>query len=327
MGFISAGGKCMRAAFIKAFGGIDNLSIQDTPAPVPANGEVLIKVEASTVGFADTLTRRGMYPPGLTEAGIIPGGEVVGRIVAAGSPEVQQWVGQRVYAITGMGGHAELAVVPVENLMPLSKEYDPQIVAGFGVASIVAQAALERANVGSGKTVLVRGAAGGVGLAVVRLAQLAGAKVLATASSPDRAEYLRRLGVSEVLDRDGTAQEATCSADIVVDPVGGPAVATFMSMLRPNGIYILMGVAGGIPGPEIGEALLADFFRSITLSVFSLHSVAMPQRSAILAGILENYASGRIEPDIDGVISLDDIRTAHERIEAGENCGRIVLAF
>lgn len=318
----------MRAALIAAFGDVEGISLIEAEIPSPSVGTVLIKVEASTIGFADTLTRRGLYPPGLTEPGIIPGGEVVGRVVATGSPDDEELVGRRVYAMTGLGGHAEFVRAPTENLIPLSDAVDPKVVAGFGVTSIIAQAALERAGVAIGKTVLVRGASGGVGLATVRLLLLAGARVLATASSVDRANFLRNLGVSVVLDREGNTPDGDCpSIDIVIDPVGGSALATFISMLGSNGVYVLVGVAGGLPSADFGNALLANFFKSISFSTLSLHSVAMPDRTAILASILDSHAAGGIDPDIDMVVSLDEIQAAHRRIEAGENRGKMILAL
>ena len=326
--WVSTMGATMRAAVITAFGSIEGISLAHVVIPSPSADNVLIRVETSTIGFADTLTRRGIYPPGLTNPGIIPGGEVVGRIVSTGSFDSEGLVGSRVWALTGLGAHAEFVCAPMQNLIPLSDEIDPKIVAGFGVTSIVAQAALKRAGVTPEKTILVRGAAGGVGLSAVRLARLVGAKVVGTASSADRADFLRKLGIAAVLDRSGAAPDGPHpSIDIVIDPVGGDALSTFISMLGSNGVYMLLGAAGGLPDPDFGNAMITNFFKSISFSTLSLHSVEMQDRIAILKSILESHAAGLIEPDIDMVVSLDEIQAAHRRIEAGENTGKIILEF
>ena len=318
----------MRAALITSFGDIDGLTITDLPAPPSDEGMALIRVEASSVGFADTLTRRGIYPPGLTEAGFVPGGDAVGRIVSVGHSDQHELVGRRVYAFTGMGAHAEFVSCPLENLVMLEDSIDPKIAAAFGVLSIVAKVGIDRGGVGPGKTVLIRGASGGVGLAAVRLALAAGAKVVATASSAERAEYLRSLGVAAVMDRLGNPMAEECAnCDIVLDPVGGADMSTFLSMLNPNGIYILLGVAGGLPSSDLGAALLANFFKSITFAALSLRSVPMAEWAKVFAGILHQYAEGKLQVDIDSVITLDQLRQAHLRIEAAQNRGRIVVEF
>ena len=296
--------------------------------PEPTEGMALIRVEASTVAFADTLTRRGLYPPGLKEPGMISGGEAVGRVLSVGLRGDHELVGHRVFAYTGLGGHAELVNAPVDGVIPIPDEMDPKVVAGFGVISLVAQVALERAGVGPDTVVLVRGAAGSLGSATVRLASLAGATVHATASSPDRARYVEKLGAALVLDREGHSPRGdrpTCH--VVIDPVGGPTVPEFISMLAPNGRYVLLGAAAGLPSVEFGSALLANFFKSLTFSTFSFHAIPTPERAGAFSKILAAHGSGRLSADIDRVVSLDEIQDAHRRIEAGANLGKIVLAF
>lgn len=316
----------MRAAVIHSFGGIEGLSIEHRDAPVPEPGMALVKVEASSVGFADTLTRLGVYPTGLSSAGFIGGGEMAGEVVAVADGEARGLVGRRVFAFVGLGCHAEFVNVPLESLIPLPDDVSSQTAAAFGVSSIVAQAALERAGVAPDKHVLVRGAAGGIGLAAVRLAVLAGARVLATASSKERADFLRRSGVAEVLDRQGLSINGDRpDCDIIIDPVAGSELPTFVSMLATNGHYVLMGVAGGFPSPDLGAALSSNFFKSISFSTLSLHAVALPKRAAIFERILAEFRAGRLEPDIDSVLPLDAIQDAHRRIETGENRGKIII--
>jgi NADPH:quinone reductase-like Zn-dependent oxidoreductase len=317
----------MRAVIVKAFGDVEGLSVESVEPPRPVEGMALIKVEASSVAYADTLTRRGSYPPGLTEPGIIVGLEVVGRVVSVGWDSDHDMVGRRVFNTQGgLGSHAEFVNVPLEGLLPVPEEVDPKAVAAFGVTGMIAQVAVDRAGVRPGAVVLVRGAAGGLGSAAVRLARMAGATVVATASSEDRAAYVRQLGAGLVLDREGRSREGDCPpVDVVIDPVGGPFLPTFIQMLAANGRYVLLGAAGGPPNSDFAKALLANFFKAPTFSTLSLHAVSMKERASAFETILAGYKSGKLAPDIDCVVSLNEIRDAHRRIEASENRGKIVL--
>jgi NADPH:quinone reductase-like Zn-dependent oxidoreductase len=316
----------MRAVIVKAFGDVEGLSVESVEPPRPAEGMALIQVEASSVAYADTLTRRGRYPPGLTEPGFIAGLEAVGRVISVGFANDHPLVGRRVFACPGLGAHAEVVNAPIDSLIPIPAEADPKAIAAFGVTALVAQVALDRARVGPGAVVLVRGAAGSLGSAAVRLARMAGARVLATASSDDRRAFVRQLGADVVLDREGRLSDGAPPAfDVVIDPVGGPNLATFVRMLGTNGRYVLMGAAGGPPSLDFAEALLANSLRAPTFSTLSLHAMSTPEQTSAFETILAGYMAGKLAPDIDCVVSLNEIRDAHRRIEASENRGKIVL--
>lgn len=215
----------MKAVVIRTFGDPEGLEVVDVPAPVPAPGQVRIATEAIGVGGVDAVIRRGTLAAYGFREGHLLGSEVAGRVAAVGAGVDASWIGRRVWAFTGLsGGYAEQAVAAVEHVLALPDDLTGADAVTLGGSGVVAHFALERARFTPGETVLVRGAAGSIGITAVQLAARGGASAVAvTTSSADRGARLRELGATHVLDRTGEGgPDAPVGFDVVIDVVGGP---------------------------------------------------------------------------------------------------------
>ncbi len=214
----------MKAVVIRTFGDPDGLEVVDVPVPVPAPGQVQIATEAIGVGGVDAVIRRGTLAAYGFREGRLLGSEVAGRVTAVGEGVDASWIGWRVWAFTGLsGGYAEQAVASVEDVLALPDGLTGADAVTLGGSGVVAHFALDRARFTPGETVLVRGAAGSIGITAVQLAARYGAGAVAvTTSSVERGARLRDLGATHVLDRSGEdGPDAPAGFDVVIDVVGG----------------------------------------------------------------------------------------------------------
>ncbi|WP_328710258.1 zinc-binding dehydrogenase [Microbispora hainanensis] len=318
----------MKAVAIKAFGGPEGLAVIDLPAPVPGAGQVLIATEAIGVGGVDAVIRSGALAAyGFTE-GHIPGGEVAGTVIAVGDDVDTSWIGQRVWASTGVGGgYVEQAVAPVEEIVPLPADLSAVDAVTLGSSGVVAHFALAHAHFAPGESVLVRGAAGSIGILAVQLAARGGAGAVAvTTSSAERGERLRKLGATHVLDRSGEGgEDAPTGYDIVIDVVAGPDLPSFLDRLNPNGRLVVVGVVGGQPPADFGTTMMAAFRKSLSFATFSADTVAASDRRAVR---IEQFAAAErdaLHAVVHEVLPLEQAVLAHRKMDAGEVFGRIVL--
>lgn len=193
-----------------------------------------------------------------------------------------------------------------------------------GSAATVAHFALAHARFTSGESVLVRGAAGGIGIATVGLASRGRASVVAvTTSSPERGERLRELGATLVLDRDGHGGPG--DFDVIIDIVGGDGVPAFLDRLAPNGRMIAVGAVAGMPPADFGMRLMRSFHQSRSFATFSLNTVPVDERNALRSRQLDAAATGLLHPVVHEVLALEQAAEAHRRRDAGTVFGRIVL--
>ncbi|WP_405393897.1 zinc-binding dehydrogenase [Microbispora hainanensis] len=318
----------MKAVAIKAFGVPEGLAVIDLPAPVPGAGQVLIATEAIGVGGVDAVIRSGALAAyGFTE-GHIPGGEVAGTVIAVGDDVDTSWIGQRVWASTGVGGgYVEQAVAPVEEIVPLPADLSAVDAVTLGSSGVVAHFALAHAHFAPGESVLVRGAAGSIGILAVQLAARGGAGAVAvTTSSAERGERLRKLGATHVLDRSGEGgEDAPTGYDIVIDVVAGPDLPSFLDRLNPNGRLVVVGVVGGQPPADFGTTMMAAFRKSLSFATFSADTVAASDRRAVR---IEQFAAAErdaLHAVVHEVLPLEQAVLAHRKMDAGEVFGRIVL--
>jgi NADPH:quinone reductase-like Zn-dependent oxidoreductase len=318
----------VKAVAIKAFGGPEGLAVIDLPAPVPGAGQVLIATEAIGVGGVDAVIRSGALAAyGFTE-GHIPGGEVAGTVIAVGDDVDTSWIGQRVWASTGVGGgYVEQAVAPVEEIVPLPADLSAVDAVTLGSSGVVAHFALAHAHFAPGESVLVRGAAGSIGILAVQLAARGGAGAVAvTTSSAERGERLRKLGATHVLDRSGEGgEDAPTGYDIVIDVVAGPDLPSFLDRLNPNGRLVVVGVVGGQPPADFGTTMMAAFRKSLSFATFSADTVAASDRRAVR---IEQFAAAErdaLHAVVHEVLPLEQAVLAHRKMDAGEVFGRIVL--
>ncbi|TDU87958.1 NADPH:quinone reductase-like Zn-dependent oxidoreductase [Kribbella voronezhensis] len=317
----------MRAIAIREFGDPSGMALVDVPEPVPGAGQVVIATEAIGVGGVDAVIRRGTLGAGFAR-GMIPGSEVAGTITAVGDDVDRVWIGRRVWAFTGTeGGYAEQALAYLEDVTPLPEGLTSISAVTLGSAAAVAHFALAHAHFVAGESVLVRGAAGSIGIATVELAARGGAAVVAvTTSAADRGRQLERLGATHVLDRAGYGgQGAPELYDVVIDIVGGDALPTFIDRLAPNGRLILVGAVAGFPPADFGMRLLQTFQQSRSVATFSLATTAPATRAAVRADLFEAAVRGELHPVVHQTMPLDHAAEAHDLMDRGTVFGRIVL--
>jgi NADPH:quinone reductase-like Zn-dependent oxidoreductase len=318
----------MQAVEIRTFGDANGLAVVDVPEPVAGPGHMLIETEAIGVGGVDAVIRRGTLGTGFP-VGLIPGSEVAGRVIEVGDGVDPTWIGQRVWAFTGLsGGYAQRAIAAVDDVTALPADLSMIDAVTLGSSGPVAHFALERARLTPGQSLLVRGAAGSIGIMAVQLAAAGGAKEIGvTTSSAERGDRLLALGATRALDRSGKRHDGGESApsDIVFDLVGGEAMPTFFENLTPNGRMVLVGVIAGYPPADFGMSLMRAFQRSLSFGTFSLDTVPVAERNEVRADQFAAAARGELRAVVHDVLPLAKAEEAHRSMDAGEVFGRIVL--
>ncbi|MEF2277189.1 NADPH:quinone oxidoreductase family protein [Deinococcus sp. YIM 134068] len=254
----------MRALICDHFDQPEALTVREVPDPTPGPGEVVLDVEAAGVNFPDALMVQGLYqvrPP----FPFTPGAEAAGVVSAVGEGVRGLAVGQRVVAFTGTGAFAEKLLAPANAVMPLPEGMDAAVAAGLPLAYGTSMHALtDRAQLQSGETLLVLGAAGGVGLAAVMIGKALGARVIAAASTDEKLDLCREHGADETINyatedlRDRLkALTGGKGPDVIFDPVGGELAESAFRSIGWGGRYLVVGFAGGdIPKLPLNLPLL-----------------------------------------------------------------------
>lgn len=318
----------MRAVAIQQLGDPSGMQVVDLPTPRPAAGQVMIRTEAIGVGGVDAMIRRGTLGGHGFSAGMVPGSEVAGRVSGVGDGVDPAWVGRRVWAFTGVGGgYVELAVAAVADTVALPDGLSSVDAVTLGSGAPVAHFALRHARFAPGEAVLVRGAAGSLGIAAVQLAARAGAGAVAvTTSSQERGSRLQALGATHVLDRAGHGDPAAPAFfDVVLDVVGGLGLPIFLDRLAPDGRLVAVGMVARFPPAEFGMRLLDAFQQSRSFATFSLSTVPVADRDQVRAESFAAAARGQLAAVVDDVLPLGSAAEAHRRMDAGNVFGRIVL--
>ncbi len=255
----------MKALLCKAFGPAETLALEAVDSPSPKGNEVLIEVQAAGVNFPDTLIIEGKYqfkPP----FPFSPGGEVAGVVSTVGDKVAHLKAGDRVMALTGWGGFAEQVAAPAYNVLPVPASMDLTTAAAFGMTYGTSMHALrQRAGLKPAETLLVLGAAGGVGLAAVEIGKAMGARVIAAASSAEKLAVARNAGADELIDYSEQSLKDEVKkltngqgVDVIYDPVGGPLFEEAFRCMAWNGRFLVVGFAagGGIPALPANLPLL-----------------------------------------------------------------------
>ncbi|WP_413797244.1 zinc-dependent alcohol dehydrogenase family protein [Streptomyces iranensis] len=318
----------MKAVAIQAFGPPEGLAVIDLPVPAPAAGHVLIANEAIGVGGSDAVIRRGTLAGYGFKEGHIPGSEVAGTVTAVGDGVDTSWIGQRVWAFTGVnGGYAEQAIAAVEEILPLPAGLSAVDAVTLGSSGIVAHFGLSHAHFTPGESVLVRGAAGGLGIMTVQLAARGGAGAVAvTTSSAERGDRLRKLGATHVLDRSGEGGgDAPSGYDVIIDIIAGADMPSFFAKLNPNGRMVAVGAVGGMPPEDFGMTMMAAFQKSMSFAAFSAATVAEPDRRAVRTEQFAAASRGELRTVVHELLPLEQAVLAHRKMDTGEVFGRIVL--
>lgn len=322
----------MKAVLCHNFGPVSDLRLGEASDPRPEAGEVVVRVEACGINFYDGLVVRGEYQakPALPFS---PGGEIAGVVVAAAPGVTRFKTGERVMAFTGFGGYAEMVAARADNVFPIPDETDFDAAAALLIGHATAHHALkDRAALQAGETVLVLGAAGGVGLAAVEIARLLGANVIAAASTADKLALAKSRGAAGCInytteDLRSRVKELTGGrgADIVVDPVGGDLAGAALRCLTTGGRYLVIGFAAGdIPTVAFNQLLLKQV--SVTGVLWGAFAKANPERNAAnIAELMKWHAAGSIRPHVCETRPLDLFDEALGRVLRREASGKVVI--
>ncbi len=320
----------MKAIRYHALGGPEVLRLEDIPEPTVGPGEALLEVHAAGVNFADTERRRGLYdtkaplPRGL-------GYEAAGVVAAVGPGVDGAWVGRRVVAMAH-DSYAERTKVPAEllNVLPDNVPFD--VGAGLLLQGLTAYHLVHTVGqLRRGQTVLVHAAAGGVGLLAVQLAKSAGARVLGTVSSAEKAALAKSFGTDEVIryDRDDVSAEVSRltqgrGVELVLDAVGARTWEGSLKSLAPFGHLVLYGSASG-PAPLLDMETL--FEKSLKVSSYWLRTPHPPELQRQAADfLLREVSEGRLRVQIGLRLPLEQAAEAHRRLEGRDTVGKVVLA-
>ena len=328
----------MRAVRIHEDGGPEVLVLEDAPDPVAEPGEVLVRLHASALNHLDLWIRKGL--PSVPKPRIL-GADGAGVVEALGEGVTGFGLGERVVLNPGIeagggrihvigehgdGTNAELIAVPATNVHPIPEGLAFEEAAAFPLVFETAYRMLvTRAGLREGEWVLAWGIGGGVSTAVLAIAKALGARVLITSSSEAKLERARELGADATVnhstgDVKAAVQEATGGhgIDVVVETVGEATWATSLQVAAPGG---RITVCGATTGPNPPAALHRIWWKQLSILGSTMGT------GEDFAGAYELVASGRVRPVIDTVLPLEEIRAAHERLEAGEQLGKIVLSI
>ena len=322
----------MKAVLVREFAPLDHLSLAEVPAPAPAAGQVLIEVKAAGVNFMDGLIAQGKYqtkPP----LPFSPGAEVAGIVRAAGEGVTSITPGMRVLAATGHGGFAEQVLMSAAGVMALPEGMDFATAASFPIVYATSHHALkDRAQLRSGETLLVLGAAGGVGLTAVEIGKVMGARVIACASSEEKLALCREYGADATInystaDLREKIKELTGGrgVDVVYDPVGGTYAEPCVRSLAFMGRYLVVGFASGeIPKIPLNLLLLKQ--ASLVGVFWGAYAKLRPEHNAAnFAELFAWYAQGRLKPHVSETFPLSAFAQALDTVMNRRAKGKVVL--
>ena len=301
------------------------LVVEEHPDPEPGAGEVLVRVRGAGLNGADQLQRQGHYPAPPGAPPDIPGLELAGEVVGRGAGAERFDEGDRVMAIVGGGGQAELAVVHERVAMPVPDALDWPGAGGFAeVFTTAHDAVFTQAGLRPGEHLLVHGAAGGVGTAAIQLARCAGARVTATVRREELRGDVEALGAERVVAPDDFAEHGPF--DVILELVGAPNLEANVKALATGGRIVVIGVGGGAKGELNLVALMGRQGRiqGSTLRARPLEEKAATAR-AVERHVLPLVEAGAVEVPVAATLPLDEAPEAYERFAAGGVLGKIVL--
>jgi NADPH2:quinone reductase len=324
----------VKAVLCKAYGPPSTLVVEDVPSPVPGPDDVLISVTAASLNFPDVLIIENKYqtkPP----LPFSPGCEAAGIVMGAGSEVAQFKPGDRVMAVTGYGAFAEEIVVPASRAVPIPARMDDVTAASFLFTYGTAHHALcDRGHLRRGETLLVLGAAGGVGVAAIEVGKAIGARVIACASTDDKLALCRAHGADATINyaagnlRDEIKRlVGEQGIDVVCDPVGGPYTEPALRSTAWNGRFLVVGFAAGeIPKIPLNLPLLKGC--SIVGVGWGGFTRREPERyAASVRQLCEWYSEGRLKPPVDRTFPLERAAEALSLMATRSVKGKIVLTI
>ncbi|MEO7503626.1 MAG: NADPH:quinone oxidoreductase family protein [Sphingomicrobium sp.] len=331
----------MRALLSLAPGGPETLRVSDLPDPVAGPGELLVRVRAAAINFPDVLIIEDKYqmrPP----RPFAPGGEIAGEVEAVGDG-VEGWaVGDRLIAVPGFGGLAEKIVVPARSVfrLPANRNFTDGAALLLTYATSI-HALYDRGRLAAGETLLVLGAAGGVGLAAVELGKARGARVIAAVSSEDKAQAAREAGADDTIvyprgpfDRDGQkalselfkAAVGPKGADVIYDPVGGDYAEPALRAIAWEGRYLVVGFPAGIPKLPLNLTLLKSC--DVCGVFWGAFAARDPKANAAhVETLFKLWDEGKIGPRVSATYPLERGGEAIAALAARSVIGKVVVTL
>jgi NADPH2:quinone reductase len=323
----------MKALVCREFGPLENLVVEERPSPTPAAGEVVVRVQAASVNYPDALMVMGKYqvrPP----VPFIPGGELAGTITSIGEGVSHLKAGMDVLAFTGRGAFAEEIAVNAKALIPLESGTDLTLAATLPTTyGTVYHALLDRAKLAAGETLLVLGAAGGVGIAAIEIGKIMGATVIAAASSEGKLQAAAGRGADHLIDYSQDDLRARIKeitgekgVDVVCDPVGGAYTEAALRSTGWGGRYLVIGFAAGeIPRIPLNLTLLKG---NALVGVFWGEFMKRDPRKGAeeIAQLIRWVREKRIRPLITGTYTLETAREALNAVFERRSIGKLVIA-
>ena len=312
--------------------GADALSWKELPTPQPKAGEVLIEIKAASLNFPDLLIVQNKYqikPP----LPFVPGSEYAGVVQAVGEGVSQLRVGQSVACLSGTGGFGSHTIAPAALCMPLPEKFSHVDAAAFIMIYATSwHALMDRGQLKAGETVLVLGAAGGVGTAAIQIAKAAGARVIAAASSDEKCALCTTLGADATINytRSNLRDEIKRltdgrGPDVIYDPVGGHYAEPALRSIAWRGRYLVVGfAAGAIPSLPLNLALLKG--ASIVGVFWGDFARREPKaNAAMMAELASLYALGKIKPVIDRTMPMAELKAAFAHMGSRGVMGKLVM--
>jgi putative PIG3 family NAD(P)H quinone oxidoreductase len=300
------------------------LSVEDHPDPEPGSGEVLVRVHAAGINGADMMQRRGLYPAPPGSPQDIPGLEFAGEVAALGPGARRFKEGDRVMAVVGGGGQAELVTVNEREAMPVPDGVDwPQAGGIPEVFTTAHDAVFTQAELKPGEHLLVHGGAGGVGTAAIQLGRATGARVTATVRNEDIRSAVGELG-AEVIGPEGFEEKGPF--DVILELVGAPNLPGNVKSLATRGRLVVIGIGAGAKGELNLGALMGNRGRVMASTLRSRPS----EEKALAARLVERsvlplIASGAVKVPVHATYPLDQAAEAYDAFAAGGKLGKIVL--
>ena len=312
--------------------GVDALTWRELPTPAPQAGEVLVEIKAASLNFPDLLIVQNKYqvkPP----LPFVPGSEFAGVVQAIGEGVRNMRVGQRVACLSGTGGFGTHTVVPAKLCVPLTDSFSMVDAAAFIMTYATSHHALvDRAQLKAGETVLVLGAAGGVGTAAIQIAKAMGANVIAAASTDEKCALCTSLGADATINYSSQSLRDTLKAltagkgpDVVFDPVGGDFAEPAFRSIAWRGRYLVVGFAAGpIPALPLNLALLKG--ASIVGVFWGDYARREPAaNTAMMVELAQWYGAGKIKPVIDSTMPMADLKAAYAHMGSRGVKGKLVM--
>jgi putative PIG3 family NAD(P)H quinone oxidoreductase len=303
-----------------------SLVVEERPDPEPGKGELLVRVRAAGLNGADMLQRKGAYPAPRGSPPDIPGLELAGEVAGLGPGASRFKEGDRVMAVVGGGGQAELAVVHERGAMPVPEPLDwPQAGGLPEVFTTAHDAVFTQAGLRPGEHLLVHGAAGGVGTAAVQLGRVTGARVTATVRREELRAQVEELGARRAIDPEGFEEEGPY--DVVLELVGASNLAGNLNALAAGGRIAVIGVGGTGPTAEIN--LVAVMQKRARIHGSTLRARPLEQKASAMrlveTEVLPHFEDGSVQVPVAATFPLERAAEAYERFESGGKLGKIVL--